>query len=216
MSDLAFLAFQLLTYASIFNGCLGYVIYRNRARIQVYLARRKWSPFFKFALPCYAMVLFEETIVGVTYAIKEGFTITLAIERTLQFWCLNTLAFSGLIIGWYLLSRVVNYSLHEKLFLGGLYSILPEQTLAHIFSKDIFNPLWAFIVLIYGVMAGWAYALILYPGFLSTSDHVGKRLERPLRLLLAFLVPFAIGLPFLFVIDLIRQYLPMALPLGYV
>ena len=67
----------------------------------------------RFIVLGYAAELTEEVLAGIANHLPEGFSPPLLLVRILQFPALNLFAFFGFIVGWYLLTRCINFSRRE-------------------------------------------------------------------------------------------------------
>ena len=67
------------------------------------------------------MVLFEEIYAAFANHLNEGFSLPVFGVRVLQFWAFNIIAFSGLILAFYILFSRIRYSFKEMFFLSGFF-----------------------------------------------------------------------------------------------
>ncbi len=196
-----------LLYAYLWLGLVGVPVWLGRKRLERALARWRLPGFPKFLLLGYMMVLAEEILAALVNNLSEGFSPGLYIQRIGQFWALNLFAFTGLIVGWYLLLRWIGYSRTEMFYLAGCFGLFSERTITVLPT----NPL-AFVF--FAPLIIFTYGLILTPAMLSVPANERPRgcLSALWRYPLAFVLPFLCSVPPLGVLTLLRDHFPDVFP----
>lgn len=169
-------------YYVVWIGGFGGVLFYYRKKIEAKLRGWKAPALAKFLLLGYGAVLLEEIFAALANNFSEGFSFPLYILRIGQFWAFNILAFTGFIIGWYLLYKHINFSKREVFYLAGIWGLYAEHTYASLLT----NPL-GFILFFAPTML--AYGVISMPAVMSIES--GTRIIKPLpKYLLTFAVLF--------------------------
>src|SRR5262245_21501614 len=194
-------------YAYLWLGVAGVPLWLVRWRLEQALSRWQFPRFPKFMLLGYIMVLAEELLAALVNNLAEGFSPWLYVERIGQFWALNLLAFTGVIVGWYILLHRIGYSRTEMFYLVGCFGLLSERTIAVLPSNPLAFVLFAPLII-------FTYGLILAPAMLSVPASVAPRgcLSALWRYPLAFVVPFLCSLPPVALLNLLREHFPNWFP----
>jgi hypothetical protein len=200
---------QFLYYDLIF-GLVGLPLWLNRRRAAQALQAWRLNPTVKFLLLGYGMVLLEEVFAAFANHLSEGFSLPLLILRIGQFWALNVLAFTGLIVGWALLMARIGFSHAEAFWLIGLWGLYAEHTIALLPG----NPL-AFLLI--APLNIFVYGLILAPAVLSRPQKSGavaptRRLPWIARYPLALLLPFICSILPVALLVALRTHVPGVFP----
>ena len=190
-----------LLYPYLWLGLVGIPIWLLRGQLRHLLQRWRLNGFLKFALLGYAAVLLEEMFAALVNNLAEGFSLELYLQRIGQFWALNVLAFTGLIVGWYILLRLFAYSAVERFYLAGLFGLFAERTIVALPT----NPLAFFL---FAPLIIFTYGLILTPAMLSLSSGARHHPSWIIRYPLALLVPFVCSVPPVFVLQVLRSSHP--------
>ncbi|MBA3826645.1 MAG: hypothetical protein H0X24_22435 [Ktedonobacterales bacterium] len=185
--------------------CVGLPIWRNRQRLARVLAQWQLPRLPKFLLLGYGMVLIEEIFAALFNHLTEGFSLGLYIQRVGQFWALNLFAFTGFIIGWYLLQRWLRFAFAEVFFLAGLFGLFSEHTYTFLFANPI-------LFLILAPLNIITYGLIITPATLSMGTPARRTLHPLIRYPLALLTIFACSLIPIGVLAVLRNHFPDAFP----
>lgn len=112
----------------------------------------------------YLAVVMEETLVGTLYALNEGITPGLWVERVRQFISFNLLAFTGAIGGLALTMQVLPGLSRWHLLIAGGWGLFAERTYLFLFANPIAGALIA------GPNIA-VYSIILAPMVLSVPTH---------------------------------------------
>src|SRR5262249_52107706 len=150
----------------------------------------------------------EETFAALVNNLAEGFSPGLYLLRVGQFWASNVLAFTGLIVAWYLLPRLTRFGRREMFFLAGLFGLYAEHAInllpqGNALAFALTAPLIIFV-----------YGLILAPAQLSAPDGAlpARRLPWPLRYPLALLLPLLLSIPPIIALTVLRARFPGLFP----
>jgi hypothetical protein len=170
-------------YPYLWLGLVGVPIWLGRRKLETRLRLWHIPGFLKFALLGYGMVLAEEVLAALCNNLSERFEPGLYLQRIGQFWAFNVLAFTGLIVGWYLLARFVGYSRTEMFYVVGIFGLYSERT----FLVLPTNPL-AFVL--FAPLIIFTYGLILTPAMLSLPERRRRGWSFLVRYPLALLVPY--------------------------
>lgn len=140
--------------------CLGFgpVFWRYRAAIRSALHRWIDHRFLRYMLVGYLMVLGEETFAAFFNHVDEGFDLSLLLIRLQQFWTFNVIAFTPMLVGFYILSRRFDYSYGQIAVSTAILGQLYEGTLVYIVG----NPL-AFVLFV--PLNVTVYILIFSPAY---------------------------------------------------
>lgn len=199
------ITFPQIGYYLVLLLLVGTLIWRNRARLQVHLQRWNISPFLRFLLLGYGMVLLEEIIAAFFNHLLEGFDLGTFPLRIGQFWAFNIFAFTGLIVGWYLLRRFIPYTPREAFFLTGCFGLIAEHTVNFLAG----NILIFFLLAPLNILT---YGLILTPAQLSLPDTSRRNLPMLLRYVLAIFVPFCASIVPVLILMVLRAHFPAWFP----
>ena len=196
-----------LLYSYLWLGLVGVPVWLGRKRLERALARWQLPGFPKFLLLGYAMVLAEEILAALVNNLSEGFSPALYLARIGQFWALNLLAFTGLIVGWYVLLRWIGYSRTEMFYLAGCFGLYSEHTIAVLPTSPL-----AFVL--FAPLITFVYGLILTPAMLSVPANQRRRgwLSALWRYPLAFALPLLCSLPPLLLLTVLRDHYPNVFP----
>ena len=197
-------AYQLL-YFYVWLGVLGIPFWRYRDWIAHWLRSWRAGNLQKFLLLGYGMVLLEEIIAALMNNLSEGFGVALLVQRVGQFWAFNILAFTGFIVGWYLLLTQIRYGRVERFFLAGCWGLVAEGVINSLFS----NPLATFFL---APLMIYTYGFILTPAMLSLEEPETRTVSPPVRVILAFVVPLVFSILPLTVLFTLRGYFPGLFP----
>ena len=187
---------------------LGYLAYRGDRgpKLQAWLQSLPGPPLLRAALLGYAAVMAEETLVGTSYALNEGFTLAIWTERVSQFIAFNLLAFTGAILGLTLALRLMPGLSHWHLLIAGGWGIFAERSYLLFLSNPIAGALIA------GPNIA-VYSIILAPLVLSLPGHdapgAGRKLWAPLA---AWGLMLLISLPAVALLMYLRSTYPLAFP----
>lgn len=184
---------------------VGLPVWLNRDRLAEQLPRWQLPRFPRFLLLGYGMVLIEEVFAALFNHLTEGFAFPLYLQRIAQFWALNIFAFTGLIVGWYILLRFTRFTPTEVFLLAGLFGLYAEKTLTFISNPVLFFILAPLNITVYG--------LIMTPATLSMGQSLPDRsLPRLLRYPLALVIPFLCSLIPVFILTVLREQYPALFP----
>lgn len=155
--------------APLYYGCmcgLGVLLYHgNRGfRLTARLQALPGPVLLRAVLLGYAAVAFEETLVGTSYALTEGFTLAIWVARAKQFIAFNLLAFTGAIIGLALATRWLPGLSRWHLLIAGGWGIFAERT----FMIFLENPIAGALIAGPNIAV---YSIILAPLVLSIPGH---------------------------------------------
>ena len=126
----------------------------------------------KFLLLGYAGVIVEETIIGTVHMINEGFNVAEWHERIGQFIAFNLFAFTGLILGLFIIARRYRFHALDGWIIAGAWGLIGERTILAISA----NPVGSLLLLL-PTMA--IYSVIVTPALLSLPEE--KRGRRDFR-----------------------------------
>lgn len=187
---------------------LGYAAYRGDRgpKLQTFLQNLPAPPVLRAALLGYAAVVAEETLVGTSYALNEGFTPVLWLERVSQFIAFNVLAFTGAILGLTLATRLMPGLSRWHLLIAGGWGIFAERS----YMLFLTNPIAG--ALISGPNIA-VYSIILAPLVLSMPGHDAMGAgRRPWAPLVAWGLMLALSLPAVALLMYLRATYPTAFP----
>lgn len=157
-------------YYIIMIVIVGWGISRNQLAFSAYLQKIPLPAFLRFMILGYMAVLLEETIVGTIYTLQEGFSLLILFQRIQQFVLFNIFAFTGFLLGAYVMSRHISIKPIDFFLIAGSWGLFAEKIIFLIFSFPI-----AAIALILPTMA--VYSVILSPAFLSLkSEERGQKI----------------------------------------
>lgn len=195
----------ILPYAYLWLGLIGGMLWTHRAQIAARLRDWPAPEWQKFLLLGYGAVLLEEIFAALVNHVEEGFFLPLYLGRIGQFWAFNVLAFTGFVLGWYLLLKRYHYTPRERFFLAGCWGLFSEGVLDVVFT----NPLAAVLV---APLVIFTYGLILTPAMLSLTTPGTRPSRRRTRWTLAFAVPLACSLLPLIILVTLREQIPWLFP----
>ncbi len=214
-----FLLLKLGIYALVFTLGIGLFIYLNRQLILRFFQESSWPTALLFFLSAYALVILEESIVGVANALEEWHTLgvsffSLALIRAAQFSFFNIIAFSGLILGLFLATRYARYSGKELFIFAGLYSFLSERTIQYALTPGTYADIYVFSLhLFYAILSFFSYGVILSLSILTTLARDGdKKRPRLVRYALAIVLPLLCATVFLYILSYVQMHYPGLLP----
>ncbi len=182
---------------------VGWYLYKNYARVEALLRRLPINGFFRFLILGLTMVLFEEMIAGIVMKLPTATSVADIILSMQRYITMNFLILPGLVIGWYILLRLYQYSRVEVLVLSGLFGLFAEK----VYSFG--NPLLIGL-LILPTMA--TYAVIMTPALISYNGKEGAPKNRVFRYVLGFVVPFIVTMPFIGILTYLMTTYPMFFP----
>jgi hypothetical protein len=204
LTVLHILPVQLCYYPTLF-GVVGLPIWLNRQRLTIALMHWRLPPLPKFLVLGYGMVLTEEVFAALFNHLTEGFSLGLYLIRIGQFWALNVFAFTGFIVGWYLLQRWLRFTFAEVFFLAGIFGLFSEHTYAYVFANPILFCILAPLNIV-------TYGLIITPASLSMAIPSRRTLHPILRYPLALVVILACSLIPIGILTALRDHFPGAFP----
>lgn len=170
-------------YYVVWIGLFGGLLWRYRTVIEARLKQWNLHPFLKFALLGYGAVLTEEVLAAFTNNLTEGFSLALYVLRIGQFWAFNILAFTGFIIGWYLLTTRFRYSKREIFYLAGVWGLYAEHFYLTFFSQPLGVALLTLPTM-------FAYGVVITPAVLSVEKMGARTLNKWLKYALTFAIIF--------------------------
>ena len=179
-----------------------------------YFWKQQLLPNFFYAAPswkryivsAYGMVLLEEALAALINNLNEGFSWEVYGTRILQFWALNLLAFSGLILGALFLVRKQWMTKNEMIVFASIFGLYAEHQLALIFVNPI-------AVLVYAPIVVAIYYSIFTPALtLLTEPDSIRNMHRALRYAIAIVVVFVCTTPFIATLSYLRAQHPLAFP----
>ena len=195
-----------MIYFMVVIGIFGLPLHIFKLPLTIRLQNWSAPAILKFLALGYGAVLTEEIFAALTNHLSEGFNTALYFQRILQFWAFNIFAFSGLIFGWYVLTKKIQYSKTEIFFLTGLFGLWTER----IFPVALTNPVafffWAPLVI-------FVYGIIITPAMFSLKPQPTTKTIHPiLKYILAYAVILLFSLlPVMFLWFLRLRY-PWAFP----
>jgi len=193
-------------YFAVVVGIIGTLVSRHRANIERWTGNWGINRSVKFLLLGYGAVLVEEVFAAIANGLDKDIPVYLYLVRIGQFWALNIFTFSGLIIGFSLLIKYFEFSKREVFYLSGLWGLYAEKT---IFSLAE-NPAFFLFAAAPNILT---YGLIISPALLSYNIPDGRRrLPRPVRYVLAYVVIFALSMPAILLLQTLRQAAPSLFP----
>jgi len=198
------LAFAI--YYPLWLGIVGTIVWRRREA----LARRlqSWSapPWVRFVVLGFGAVLAEEIFAALANHLPEGFSLPVLLLRIVQFWALNIFAFFGFVVGWWLLTRYVEFSRREVFYLAGIWGLYAEKIIYTLVPMPAFFFFKAGPTIL-------TYGLIIVPALLSQPMTEGRRrVHRLLKYPGAYLCLLLLSLPAILVLFFLRETWPGAFP----
>jgi hypothetical protein len=192
-------------YSLFWIGIIGTIVYIRREKIQKRINQWKISPFPKFVLLGYGMVVFEEVFAAFANHVMEGFDLSLFLTRILQFWSFNILAFTGLILAWYFLYTRYDYSFRHGFMLAGAYGLVAEKTYLLFFQNPLTFIFWIPLVFL-------SYGLILTPSFWATPLRGRKELKGWKKTAAGIVLPLLLAAIISPLIPIFRKMFPDLFP----
>lgn len=196
---------QAAIYYVLWTGLFGCWLWRTRIPLGAQLKTWRLHPFLKFVILGYGAVLAEEIIAALANNISEGFSFSLYLTRIGQFWAFNVFAFTGFILGWYVLLKNFSYTARETFYLAGAWGLFSEG----IYRFVLANPVAAFMMAAPTVLT---YGLILAPASLSMNKSGKRTLPFPWKLPLTYGLIFALSLAPMFALTHLREQHPQLFP----
>jgi hypothetical protein len=187
---------------------LGWIAFHgNRGpRLQAWLQSLPAPPLLRAVLLGYGAVIAEETLVGTSYALNEGFTVAIWVERVGEFIAFNLLAFTGAILGLTLAVRLLPGLSRWHLVIAGGWGIFAERS----YLLFVENPIAGALIAGPNIAV---YSIILAPMVLSLPGHdaagPGRKLWAPL---VAWALMLALSLPAVALLMHLRATYPAAFP----
>ncbi len=194
----------IFLYYLIFVGGIGYLVYRYHDRLHRFLSNIPVNKTVLFILVGYFMIFLEESIAGTVHSITEGFSLMGLVARIGQFSFFNIIIFSGLVLGWAIVSRKYKYGMIDVFVICSIFGIFAEQ----IMLKISVHPLSGLLLLIPTILT---YTLIMYPSQLvykETRPIAGKFKKYVLALIIIFLL----SIPFVNLVTSLRNSNPNLFP----
>ena len=175
-------------------------------RLQSWLQSLPGPPLLRAVLLGYAAVVAEETLVGTSYTLNEGFKAEIWTERVSQFIAFNLLAFTGAILGLTLATRLMPGLSRWHLLIAGGWGIFAERSYLLFFGNPIAGALIA------GPNIA-VYSIILAPLVLSMPGHdVPGPGRKPWAPFVAWALMLALSLPAVALLMYLRSTYPAAFP----
>lgn len=187
---------------------LGWIAFHgNRGpKLQNWLQSLPGPPLLRAVLLGYAAVVAEETLVGTSYTLNEGFTAAIWVERVSQFIAFNLLAFTGAILGLTLATRFMPGLSRWHLIIAGGWGIFAERS--YLLFLD--NPIAGALIAGPNIAV---YSIILAPLVLSMPGHdVPGPGRKPWAPLVAWALMLALSLPAVALLMYLRSTYPAAFP----
>lgn len=187
---------------------LGYLAYRGDRgpRLQAWLQSLPGPALLRAVLLGYAAVVAEETLVGTSYALNEGFTLANWTKLVSQFIAFNLLAFTGAILGLALGVRLMPGLSRWHLLIAGGWGIFAERSYLLFFGNPIAGALIA------GPNIA-VYSIILAPLVLSMPGHDAPGTgRRPWAPLVTWALMFLFSVPAIVLLMYLRGTYPQAFP----
>ena len=187
---------------------LGYIAYRGDRgpKVQAWLQTLPGPPLLRALLLGYAAVMAEESLVGTSYALNEGFTLAIWADRVSQFIAFNLLAFTGAILGLTLAVHLMPGLSRWHLLIAGGWGIFAERSYLLFLSNPIAG------LLIAGPNIA-VYSIILAPLVLSMPGHDAPGSgRRPWAPLVAWALMLLISLPAVALLMYLRSTYPATFP----
>lgn len=195
-----------LVYFPLWIGIFGVLVWRRRERLAVSLQAWDAPSVVKFLVLGFGAVLTEEVLAALATHLPQGFSPLVFVARIVQFQALNLFTFFGFVVGWWGLNRYFAFSRREVFYLAGAWGLYAEKVVFVIPSNPLYF-LFSFAPLVL------TYGLIITPALLSQRDRPRRRQLHPvLRYPLAYAVIFALSLPAILLLRLVRAALPLAFP----
>lgn len=199
--EFAYQTFYFYVWLIVF----GLPVWFCRRRIRDLLLKWKMKGLTKFLLLGYGMVLLEEIFAALFNHLSEGFSLLLYLQRIGQFWALNILAFTGFVVGWWVLTSRLKYSDSEVFYLAGVFGLYSERVYAHLISNIL-------AVLLFAPLVIFTYGLIITPALLSVEQPGTKHMHPALKYPLSLAVVFIISIPPVLLLSILRTHYPWAFP----
>jgi hypothetical protein len=204
-----YLAFHEFAYQTLYFYVwlivFGLPVWFYRRKIRDFLLHLKMKGRAKFLLLGYGMVLLEEIFAALFNHLSEGFHVFLYIQRVGQFWALNIMAFTGFVVGWWVLTSRLKYSDSEVFYLAGIFGLYSERVYAHLATNVL-------AVLLLAPLVIFTYGLIITPALLSI-EQPGKRYVHPvLKFPLSLAAIFILSIPPVLLLSILRTHYPWAFP----
>lgn len=177
------------------------------ARDRAASAIRAWSaptPVKFFALG-YGMVLLEEVFSALVNHASEGFSLAGVIPRIGQFWALNAIAFTALIVTTWVLGSRIRYRPGELFVLVGLTGLVSERTIFLLPGDPLGFLIFAPVMFAF-------YGLIMSPSILSLDPLPERRMHPIARWALFGISWAALAIVVNFALSWLRIAVPDAFP----
>ncbi|NUM25842.1 MAG: hypothetical protein HUU49_04475 [Candidatus Buchananbacteria bacterium] len=202
-----FISFEYtMIYFIVVIGIFGPLLYIFKSLLTDRLQNWPAAAVIKFLTLGYGAVLTEEIFAALVNHLSEGFNTVLYLQRILQFWAFNIFAFSGLIMGWYVLTKKIQYSKTEIFFLTGVFGLWTER----IFPVALTNPIAFFF---WTPLVIFVYGIIITPAMLSINTKGEIISFHPiLKYALTYAIIILFSLPPVIVLWLLRLYYPWLFP----
>ncbi len=158
------------------------LLQRHQSAIGAWLQRLPAPGFVRFAAIGYAGVVLEETLVGTVFAVQE-WSLQAWPVRVGQFVAFNVLAFTGIIVGLYVVSRTLRLGRFDPWLMAGGFGLFAEGIVLQLAAQPI-----AAALLILPTMT--VYSVIFTPAILTVPPaSQGRRVwPLPLRVVIAWLI----------------------------
>ena len=193
-------------YYPLWLGIFGTLAWRHRAWLEARVNAMRLTGAARFIVLGYAAVLTEEVLAGIANHLPEGFSPPLLLVRILQFQALNLFAFFGFIVGWYLLTRYIDFSRREVFYLAGVWGLYAEKIIFAVPTQP------AAVVVLFGPTI-LTYALIIVPALLGQPMRPGRRqLHWLLKYPLAYLFLQLCSVPAVLAVMALRGRFPFLFP----
>jgi hypothetical protein len=193
-------------YYPLWVGLIGSLVWWNRERIRRAFRNWRMGEAKKFLVLGFGAVLAEEVFAALANHLTEGFSPLVFLVRIGQFWMLNIFTFSGFILGWYIALRLVAFSDREVFYLAGCWGLYAEKILFTI----PFNPLFFVFDCVPTILT---YGLIITPAVLGRMPACNrKRLHPALKYPMTYALIFALSIPGILVLNLLREHFALLFP----
>lgn len=187
---------------------LGVVAYHGDRgpRLAHWLQSLPLSPLPRAIALGFAAVVFEETLVGTSFALTEGLTPAIWAQRVQQFITFNLFAFSGAIVGLTLATRLLPGLSRWHVLIAGGWGIFAERS----YLIFLGNPIAGALIAGPNIAV---YSVILAPLVLSLPGHdaIGRG-RAPWAPLAAWGLMLALSLPAVALLIWLRGAWPDAFP----
>ncbi len=177
-------------------------LWKKRDRLGAWLQRQSLSDFALFMGCGILMILAEETLAGIFVNLLSAKSLGELLASIPPYYANNLLLLPGFILAWYLLLRRYAYTNAEVFTLVGLFGLFSEKTYLHVLNFPVMGG-----ALILPTM--FTYMGIIIPSVFALRSRRAitpvRTLNRPLRLLVGFVFPIIVSIPFVFIHTLLTN-----------